>query len=298
VWHLHQDLDVVTFPGQGILTRRTFAALMRAPDALAVLTEKDRRAASALVDPKKIVVLPPASSPDLLTLPLDRPDDDVRVLYVGWLTPAKGIHDLLQVALAVRGREHGSRISFWVLGTGRAAGEAEAVRAFVRRHGLESQVHLCGVVTGEAKRRMFARSHVLMMPTHRDAFPVAVLEGMAAGLPILATNVGGLPYMVEDGRGGYLTDVENVRQMTDRLVELAGDRRQRLTMGRANRERFAAELHPDRLALRALDVYRRVLERSPERVRRSPSRPRPTGPDDVSTPSTWPASTPDITRRG
>lgn len=262
VWHLHEDLQVVQFPGRGFSTRTIFSALMLATDALAVLTDKDRRVANALVAPHKVVVLPATCSPEMVTLPLDRVDGNIRVLYVGWLTQAKGIYDLLRVALAVC--EYVPGITFYALGTGMSSEETDSVHTFVEQHNLQSQVKLCGVVTGEAKRKIFAEAHLLFMPTHWDAFPVAVLEAMAAGLPVLGTNAGGLPFMLENGRGAFLAKVGDIAQMTDYLVKLAGDRGLRLDMGRANRERFLAFYHPDKVGQAAVDLYMRLVHRVPD----------------------------------
>ncbi len=146
VWQLHQDLAVVEFPGTTPLSRAVFASLMLAPHALVVLTEKDRTIATRFVDQTKVAVIPPACSTDMLSIPLKRPDRNFRVLYVGWLTQAKGIYDLLQVAQSVQ--QHLPQITFSILGTGSSNEETDRVRGLVERCGLKSHVNLCGVVTG------------------------------------------------------------------------------------------------------------------------------------------------------
>ena len=257
VWQLHEDLSVVPFPGRKALNQAVFSTLMRVPDALALLSTKDWALASAYVAPQRLAVVPPTCSPDLAELPLRRPGDVFSVLYVGWLTQAKGIYDLLQVALALRGSS--PRVTFHVLGTGMTDRETAAVRALVERHGLESEVRLCGLVTGDAKRSLFASAQLLFLPTHWDAFPVTVLEAMAAGLPVLATNVGGVPLMVEDGCGGLLTEVGDVARMAELLRQLSTDEERRGAMGRANRRRFLAHYHPDAVGGVAVDLYQRLV---------------------------------------
>jgi glycosyltransferase involved in cell wall biosynthesis len=257
LWQLHQDLSVVAFPGRRWITQSAFTQLMRTPNALAVLTDKDRCIAAEFVNSGKVAVLPPASSPEFLDLPIQRSSRDFRVLYVGWLTEAKGIRDLLRTALALRQR--GSRISFDVLGTGRTEGEVEAVHRFIERHELRSMVRLHGVVTGSEKARFFARTHALLMPTHKDAFPLAVLEAMAAGMPVVGSNVGGIPYMIERGQGGYLPGVGDISGFAECLQSLSEDPSTRLGMGRANRERFIREFHPASVGRRTVSVYWSLL---------------------------------------
>ena len=257
VWHLHEDLQVVQFPGNGFLTRALFSTLMLIPDVLVVLTDKSMQVAVALVAPHRVLVIPPTCSPEMITLPLDKEDDRISILYVGWLTQAKGIYDLLRVADAVR--ESTPEITFHVLGVGMSEEETDRMHTLVEQRNLQCQVKLHGVVTGEAKRRMFARANIFFTPTRWDAFPVSILEAMAAGLPVLGTNVGGLPVMLENCRGAFLTNVGDVTQMTDYLLELAGSRTLRLDMGRANRERFMACYHPDKVGKVAVDVYARLV---------------------------------------
>jgi len=105
VWHLHEDLSVVQFPGRSARTRAVFAALGRAPSALALLTDKDGAIARKFVPERKLVVIPPTCSPEMLSIPLARSNDSVlRILFVGWVSEAKGIFDLLRVAHLARDR--------------------------------------------------------------------------------------------------------------------------------------------------------------------------------------------------
>jgi glycosyltransferase involved in cell wall biosynthesis len=260
VWHLHEDLGVVAFPGRTLLTRKAFAALMATPDAVAVLTAKDRRLAASFVAGQRLAVVPPTCGVDLLSLPVARPGGQVRVLYVGWLSHAKGIHDLVRVAAAVR--EAGMDVVFDVLGTGRTSADTDAVRRAIDERGLASSVLLHGVRTGEAKFDSFARANVLLTPTHWDAFPVAILEAMAAGLPVLGSDVGGLPSMLEPGRGAVLTPVGDVEGMAAALLQLARSPELCWAMGAANRARFLEHYHPDRVGQLMVDLYHDLVGRA------------------------------------
>jgi len=255
VWHLHEDLDVALLPGKTWLRRTAFALSARTADMIVVLTEKDRQLLLDLIPAAKSAVLSPTCDPSLFELGLPKEEGQIHVLYVGWLTQAKGIYDLLQVAIDM------PEVVFDVLGTGMSMAETNAIHLFVDQHGLRSRVNLHGVLTGKAKQMMFARAHVFMVPTHWDAFPVAVLEAMAAGLPILGTRVGGLPIMLENGRGAFLVDVGSTSQMSGYLTRLSKDADLRYEMGKVNRERCRALYHPDKVGQHALDLYLRLVRR-------------------------------------
>ena len=258
VWHLHEDLAVVAFPGQRRLSQTAFSIVVRCADAVVVLSDASRAIASRYINPRHLAVLPPTCAPDLLDIPLERPPrEHVTILFVGWLTAAKGIYDLVDAAALVGQQD--ARVRFVVAGSGMTDQETASVRAAIDQRGLQNVVRLCGVVTGADKQRLFADADVLYLPTHWDAFPVVVLEAMAAGLPVVSTCVGGLPSMVEPGQGALLGPVGDAPRQAEHLLTLAAAPAQRQAMGRVNRERFRATSHPDVVGQAAVDLYRRVL---------------------------------------
>jgi glycosyltransferase involved in cell wall biosynthesis len=256
VWHLHEDLKVVQFPGRGVLTRATFAGLTRLSSVLAVLTDKDRLTAESYVPAHRVAVIPPTCSPEMVTLPLERAANTFNVLFVGWLSEAKGIFDLIRVATLLRQRS--AYIRFEVVGVSRSSEQTRQLAEVITQHHLQSVISLRGLMTGPNKYRMFADSHVLFTPTHWDAFPVTVLEAMSAGLPVVGTRVGGLPLMLEEGAGARLSPVGDVCSMADHLLEFAGDPDLRRRMGAANRQRFVQRYHPDRVGQTAVNLYERL----------------------------------------
>ena len=103
---------------------------------------------------------------------------------------------------------------------------------------------------------------VLVQPSSFDAFPTAVLEAMAARVPAVATAVGGIPEIIDDGESGYLIaaprDAEtpaSAEELARALTPLLGDRELRLRIGHRGRERFEARFTADRWLERLLPVY-------------------------------------------
>ncbi len=94
------------------------------------------------------------------------------------------------------------------------------------------------------RARGAGRFSVLAVPSAKESFGVAALEAMADKLPVVATRVGGLPEVVEDGKTGILVPPEDPRAMADALLSLLRDRAQTVRMGEAGRAR-AARLFPE-----------------------------------------------------
>jgi glycosyltransferase involved in cell wall biosynthesis len=163
----------------------------------------------------------------------------LRVLFLGNVIPRKELHTLL-AALALLPREA------WRL---TVVGSLEVDAAYVQqiRHqiitsDLSSQVEFTGPLEEEELAARLAESHVLAVPSSYEGFGIVYLEGMAFGLPALATTAGGAVEIITSGRDGFLMSPGDVNTLAGHLRALVENRNQLLAMSLAAQERFAA--HP------------------------------------------------------
>ena len=111
---------------------------------------------------------------------------------------------------------------------------------------------------------------VLLHPSLVDAFPTALLEAMAAAVPVVATSVGGIPEIVEDGSTGTLIEAPpRPEAVAGALLPLLADAGRRTELGRRGRERFEREFSAQRWAERLRGVYETALAERPRRPARS-----------------------------
>jgi glycosyltransferase involved in cell wall biosynthesis len=157
-----------------------------------------------------------------------------RLLFVGLLTPRKGVLDLLSASRLLRDR--GVMHELWLLGgTPDEGPEAEAqVRA-----GLDDGVRLLGTRPPEEMPAAFADADVFCLPSWWEAMPLSILEAMAAGLPVVATDVGDVGRAVADGVTGYVVPDRAPELLADALQTLLIDPALRQRMGAAGRARVA-----------------------------------------------------------
>ncbi|HHW13717.1 MAG TPA: glycosyltransferase, partial [Firmicutes bacterium] len=102
------------------------------------------------------------------------------------------------------------------------------------------------------------------MPSLGEALPLALIEAMGAGKTIVATPVGGIPEIIQDGQTGYLVRPRDAQALAERLAELGQDSRRRQQMGREARRFFQEKLTHRATAERTEDVYAQLLAgRSP-----------------------------------
>ncbi len=95
--------------------------------------------------------------------------------------------------------------------------------------------HLHAIVTGEAKARFLRAADVFVQPSYAEAFPVAVLEAMQAGLPLIVTPVGALPEVLKDRVNCFFVNPGDSESIADRIADFIGSSALRAEMRRHNR---------------------------------------------------------------
>ena len=172
--------------------------------------------------------------------------DDGRALVAGAVTNLevwKGIDLLLEAAALAR-----SPVRLEIYGTG---SQRDSLERQARELGVDTRFH--GFVAD--LRKPLAGLDVLVQPSRADNFPLAVLEAMAAGLPIVGARVGGIPELVLDGETGLLVEPEDAAALAAALDSLAESRERREALGRRARERVAESFSVDAFIRRTIELY-------------------------------------------
>ena len=175
-------------------------------------------------------------------------------LYMAWVETFKGFPELLEACGRLAGEGRDFRLIVCGGGALLAGAQGECERL-----GCAEQVEIRGWTFGEAKAAALAAADVLVLPSHSEGMPNAVLESMAAGLAAIATRVGGVPTLIEDGQTGLLVDKQDVDQLTAAMARLIDDRALVATLGaaalaRARRNHDIDALVPVIAAALAVDV--------------------------------------------
>jgi glycosyltransferase involved in cell wall biosynthesis len=137
-------------------------------------------------------------------------------------------------------------------------GPTEAtIRQFVREGGLESHVHMLGLRADVA--RLLPAGDAFLLTSVSEGIPLTVIEAMAAGLPVVATRVGGMAEVVEDGRTGLLAPAGDAEALAESVMRLARDPGLAAEMGRWGRARAWAEFSEAHMHERYGQLYREML---------------------------------------
>ncbi|HUC60462.1 MAG TPA: glycosyltransferase [Alphaproteobacteria bacterium] len=164
------------------------------------------------------------------------PADAFVMLLVANIIPYKGHADLLDALGAIEGR---LPKPWLLLCAGRDDGAGASLAARAARLGIAENLRWLGLVSDTAP--LYVAADLALLVSHEEGFSNAILEAMAAALPVIATNVGGNPEAVADGATGLLVPPRDPAKLGAAIASLAGDRGSAARMGQAGRARVEAE---------------------------------------------------------
>ena len=178
----------------------------------------------------------------------------VRMIMVARFAAPKDQQLLLQALARLRGFD-------WILefvGDGPQLPPAKALAAAL---GLSERVVFSGECTNVPER--LARADIFVLISHWEGLPLTILEAMRAGLPVIASAVGGVAELVQDGKTGYLVGRENQQQLLVAINALCGSASTRLAMGNEGRMLYQQQFSFAQMLKSTLDIYVSVIKGRP-----------------------------------
>ena len=180
-------------------------------------------------------------------------DVTVKLLFLGNLTRRKGAYDLIAAVEAAS--KHGVHAILMLAGGETASGQRPEIERRIADSPCAGQIHLLGLVHGEEKQRALDEADCIVLPSYAEGLPMALLEGMAAGLPAIATRVGAISTIVSDGEEGFLVATGDVEALADRICRLARDPTLCRRMGQQARRSVETHFSQRAMAERVYRIY-------------------------------------------
>ncbi len=177
-------------------------------------------------------------------------DGDALIVHMSNFRPVKRVEVVLDVFRVTRSAANARLL---LIGDGPDRPEIERR---VHEYGLASDVRFIGEEPDPV--RWLSIADVFLLPSSQESFGLAALEAMACEVPVIASNVGGLPEIIEHGVTGFVCAPDAVREMADLCVDLVVDDHKRLTMGRA----AAASVREAYCTPRVVPLYEQAYERA------------------------------------
>ncbi|MEQ9000880.1 MAG: glycosyltransferase family 4 protein [Coleofasciculus sp. B1-GNL1-01] len=185
-----------------------------------------------------------------------------QLLYVGRLAAAKGLPVLLE-SLAMLKSSH-PEIILTVVGDGEDRAELEQMTA---RLELNNNVKFVGYKSQAEVREYMQETDVFVLPSFAEGVPVSLMEAMAAGVPVVTTQIAGVSELVENGVSGYIVPAGDSTTLADRIKTLLTEPQLRSQFGTAGREKIEKEFNLNHEVARFYRVMAAALDGKIESIR-------------------------------
>lgn len=179
-----------------------------------------------------------------------------RVLFAGWINRRKNIGAAIRAVSKLA--SEGVNVSLHAAGEFSDDEYLQEVEGLIDELGAQSCVSLLGRVAQDVLRSELAQAQVLILPSLQENAPMVIAEAMAAGVPVIASNVCGMPTMIDDGRTGFLIEPNDIDGIAEKLGRVLQDRDLHAQLSAAAREKALSTYHPDAVVSATLDLYERV----------------------------------------
>ena len=258
VMHTHGGAFAEQYPAMPGALKSFIRNTFQRCDIVITLAESWRRfyVDTLGIDPARALILKnPIRLPDALPTTPSRPP--FNLLYLGMLAEAKGAFDLID-AMAALDQTDRDNLHLTMAGHG----NIDQVRSRIKALDLESCITVRGWVNADERDALLAKSQIFVLPSHFEGLPMALLEAMSFRIAPIATPVGGIPDVLDDGRNGLLVPVGDPAALAAAIKRLAMDealRRQLGEQARASVEPYAADAYAETL----VDIYQRLLAAHP-----------------------------------
>jgi glycosyltransferase involved in cell wall biosynthesis len=246
ILHLHGAGYEQLRDDAGPVGQRLIGALLERAACVVVPCESLRAGVDAITRRAQVVCLPNPITPAEASQEGRRPN---LVLFLSRLDAANGLFDLLEAVSGVRAAVPDVRLV--------CAGEGD--RTAFERHaeklGIRDAVSFTGWVGPSGKRALLENAAVFALPSYDQALPASLLEAMDAGLPVVASSVGGVPETVAEGVSGFLVVPGDVASLQRLLRKLLLDRALGARIGAAARQSVRLRCAPERALARLEALY-------------------------------------------
>lgn len=198
---------------------------------------------------------------------ISRTPEPGRMLFVGTLVPRKGVPDLVRAIGRVVSEAAGDepwlqRLQFRIAGAALDPANELEIRRAVAEYGLQQRIHILGAISHQQLLDEYARAQVLLMGSREETTPQAIAQAMACGLPVIASRVGGIPEMVEDGRTALLFGYGDTVTCAAHIRRMLNEDAFRGDIEHAVRDQAQRRFSPKSVAEKTVSVYREVIERN------------------------------------
>jgi D-inositol-3-phosphate glycosyltransferase len=251
--------------------------VMEVADRIIAATPAEKKQLLTLyhADREKIITIPPGvETSRFYPINADEAKEAIELtckkrmlLFVGRIEPLKGLQNLIRALAIIRSQGHCRRDCYCLVVIGgdpdssleNMSSEMRKIKTLCKELGMEDLVLFLGKRAQDTLPYYYSAADMLIMPSYYESFGMVALEAMACGTPVVASDVGGLHYLVQDGKTGFVVPSGNPEALVDPLNELMNNDNLRKKMGQ-QAARFAQKYSWELISAEIAKVYAELLK--------------------------------------
>lgn len=179
-----------------------------------------------------------------------------RLLFIGGIEPRKGLLNIIKAIELICTKRDSIRLH--IVGGIRKQGYYDNLIEYVEQNNLSSYVTFRGALDNEELKRELSECSIFVFPSKEESFGIVLAEAEACGKPIVASNIGGIPYVVDDNRTGFLVEYGDINSLVDKILMLLEDKDLRINMGYMGRKK-AREFSNKIVVEKYYSLYQRAI---------------------------------------
>jgi glycosyltransferase involved in cell wall biosynthesis len=257
ILHVHAANYELLYGRWSVLIRAYTRMVMRLSDAIIAVSTEWGELLARIAKRDRVYVFKNCMGFNTNAALLTRPSTNgKKALFIGNIGVRKGAFDLIEAFALLK--SGGCELHAWIAGYEEREGYLDRARARLKELRLEDVCELLGVVNGDKKAQLLNEAYFFVLPSYHEGLPMAILEAMAAGLPVVTTPVGGIPDVVRDGFNGFLVSPGDIVALAEKMAVLTNDQHLCEIMGKRSREIVEQELDVKPYANRLVTLYQEL----------------------------------------
>ena len=200
----------------------------------------------------QIFVLPNPVKMPLFKRNYTKKSDNIKFLFLGRIGQRKGAFELIE-AFSRLPLQQRTQASLIVAGDG----ETEKAIKLVKDLELSDRINIIDWVNSEERDALLSKSDIFVLPSHNEGLPMAIIEAMSFGLPIITTPVGGIPELISNGDNGLLIEPGDIQELSNAMQYLINNESIKNFLGTKAKERVAS-LDIEKYCLSLMSIYQSI----------------------------------------
>jgi len=249
--------DVYMIPEKGLFQKSYIRAISKSNVIISVSNANKERLTTLGLPGDKIIVIPNGIELSMFNNTISTlrvHEAGIQIVWVGRMVEVKGLEYLFSAMRIIVSSYPNSKLT--LIGDGPLKDKLERLAGEMS---LTEYISFMGYVKNTEVSQYLKEADIFVLPSLSEGFPVVIPEAMAAGKPIVASNVGGISDAVTDGVTGFLVAPENAELLAEKIVYLIEHPEMRVSMGKAGRKKVEERFTWGMIAKRTIEMYMALL---------------------------------------